>query len=583
MPEPGSRVTPIAVSSMSTRATKTGSWKYIQPAYHDRVAPCNQACPVGIDIEGYLNLLREGQVEEACDLLVRENPMPAVTGRVCHHPCEAGCNRCSFDEGVAIHAIERQLGDLVLDAAPRKAARAPRGLVAVVGSGPAGLACAYHAARLGYGVTVYEAAPEAGGMLRQGIPAYRLPRALLDKQIEWIRGHGVTIECGVRVGADVTWANLLGAFDAVFVSLGAQRSRALGIPGEGLAGVESGLAFLRTVNAGARPAVGERVVVVGGGNTAMDCARTALRLGAAVTVLYRRTRAEMPAIPDEVDDAEREGVQFVFLAAPARLHSSNGRVSAIECQRMKLGAPDASGRRRPEPVAGDRFTVPADTVLSAIGEVADFGPLPGEVERTDAGLVTDDWGGTTRAAVFAGGDVTQGPRTVADALGMGKRAAMAIDRYLRDREAGSGKREEPDLAGLRFGTKGNVSITRWRGDDPISRAAPVNEVVTCDDLNLRHFTHASRSVEACLSVAESRRGFAEVNLGLTREEALEEASRCFNCGVCNRCDLCLVYCPDVAVVRDDGGYRFELDYCKGCGICAAECPRGAITMTRDGL
>lgn len=583
MPESPSRVTPIAVSSISTRATKTGSWKYIQPAYHDRVAPCNQACPVGIDIEGYLNLLREGQVEEACDLLVRENPMPAVTGRVCHHPCEAGCNRCSFDEGVAIHAIERQLGDLVLDAAPHKAAPAPRGLVAVVGSGPSGLACAYHATRLGYRATVYEAAKEAGGMLRVGIPAYRLPRAVLDQQIEWICGHGVTIECGVRVGVDVTWANLLGAFDAVFVAPGAQQSRPLGIPGEGLPGVQSGLAFLRAVNGGERPEVGKRVVVVGGGNTAMDCARTALRLGAAVTVLYRRTRAEMPAIPDEVDDAEREGVQFVFLAAPVRLQSSDGRVDAIECQRMKLGAPDASGRRRPEPVEGDRFTVPADTVLSAIGEVADFGPLPKEVERTAAGLVTDEWGATTRAAIFAGGDATQGPRTVADALGMGKRAAIAMDRYLKDREAGSARREGPDLSALRLGPSGNASMTRWRGDDPITRMAPVNEVVTYDDLNPRHFTHAPRTADARLSVAESRRTFAEVNRGLTREEALEEAARCFNCGVCNRCDLCLVYCPDVAVARENGGYRFELDYCKGCGICAAECPRGAITMTRDGL
>ena len=583
MPDSPPRVTPIAVSSTSTRASKTGSWKYIQPAYHDRVAPCNQGCPVGIDIEAYLNLLREGQVEAACDLLVRENPMPAVTGRVCHHPCETACNRGSFDENVAIHAIERQLGDLVLDAAPHKAAPAARGLVAVVGSGPAGLACAYHAARLGYRVTVYEAAPEAGGMLRVGIPAYRLPRAVLDKQVEWIRAHGVEIQCGVRVGTDVTWANLRGAFDAAFVAPGAQQSRALDVPGEGLPGVEPGLAFLRAVNAGARPAGGPRGGGGGGGNTAMDCARTAVRLGAAVTVLYRRTRAEMPAIPEEVDDAEREGVQFVFLAAPARLQSSNGRVSAIECQRMKLGAPDASGRRRPEPITGDRFIVPADTVLSAIGEVADFGPLPKQVERTSAGLVTVEWGATSQAAIFGGGDATQGPRTVADALGMGKRAAIAIDRYLRSREAGSGKREGQDLTALRFGPTGNVSMTRWRGDDPVTRTAPVNDVVQYEDLNLRHFTRASRNSDARLSPAESRRSFAEVNGGLAREAALAEAARCFNCGVCNRCDICLVYCPDVAVARENGGYRFELDYCKGCGICAAECPRGAITMTRDGL
>jgi NADPH-dependent glutamate synthase beta subunit-like oxidoreductase len=527
--------------------------------------------------------LREGQVEEACTLLLRENPMPAVTGRVCHHPCESSCNRCSFDEAVAIHAIERQLGDLMLEVPPRQAAAAPRGLVAVVGSGPAGLACAYHAARLGYAVTVYEAADLAGGMLRYGIPEYRLPRDLLDRQIEWIKGHGVKIDCGVRVGADVTWSNLLGAFDAIFVALGAQRSRELGIPGEGLPGVEPGLQFLNAVNAGERPAVGRRVVVVGGGNTAMDCARTALRLGATVTVLYRRTRAEMPAIPEEVEEAEREGVRFLFLAAPVRLHSSNGRVDAMDCQHMRLGEPDASGRRAPVPIEGDRFTIPADTVLSAIGEVAQLAELPIEVERAAAGLVTDEWGATTRAAVFAGGDVTQGPRTVADAIGMGKRAAIAIDRYLEGVEGGEREPEVVSAAALRLGPKGNVSITRWRGDDPVARTAPVNEVVSYESLNVRHFTHDRRETEAHLGAAESRRSFSEVNMGLSREAALEEARRCFNCGVCNRCDICLVFCPDVAIARENGGYRLALDYCKGCGICAAECPRGAITMTRDGL
>ncbi len=581
MPEATGRVTPMAVSQTSTLVNKTGSWKYIRPVYQDKVAPCCESCPVGIDIEGYLDLLREGQVEEASALLVRENPMPAVTGRVCHHPCETGCNRGHLDESVSIHAIERMLGDMVLETQPQPAPRKSCASVGVVGSGPAGLACAYHVARLGYNVTVFEAASEPGGMLRLGIPEYRLPRAVLDKQIDWIRAHGVIIECGMRAGTDVPWWTLLSSFDAVFLSTGAQQSKALGVPGDALSGVESGLDFLRAVNGGARPTLGRRVVVVGGGNTAMDCARTALRLGAEATVLYRRTRAEMPAIAEEVDEAEREGVQFVFLAAPLRLLSANGRVSSIDCQRMRLGEPDASGRRAPVPIPNDRFTLPADTVLSAIGETPELDSLPPEIERVAGGVLTDEYGGTTRAAVFAGGDLTEQPRTVADALGAGKRAAIGIDQYLR---MITGRHlDGPGTAELRYGPRGNLSITRWRQDDPVSRTAPVNQVVAYEEINPRHFTRAPRQGDGRLSIPESRRGFTEVNLGLTREAALEEARRCFNCGVCNKCDVCLTFCPDVAISHADGGYAIALDYCKGCGVCAEECPRGALVMTREGL
>lgn len=573
------RVTSAAVSSTTTLVTKTGSWKYIRPLYQDRVAPCNEACPVGIDIEGYLNLLREDRVDEACDLLARENPLPAVTGRVCPHPCETSCNRIPFDQGVAVHAVERALGDRILEMPVTRPARTSPASVGVVGSGPAGLACAYHVARLGYAVTVYEAAPEPGGMLRAGIPEYRLPRAVLDQQIAWLRAHGITIECDVRVGTDLPWWRLLGAFDAAFLAFGAQQSKALGVPGEKLRGVESGLDFLKQVNAGGRPDLGRRAVIVGGGNTAMDCARTALRLGAEATVLYRRTRAEMPAIPDEVEEAEREGVRFVFLAAPIRLVSGDGRVQAIECRRMELGAPDASGRRAPVPVGGARFTVPADTVLAAIGETVDLESVPGEVERLPTGVVTDAYGATTRAAVFAGGDMTSQPRTVADAIGAGKRAAIGIDQYLR--MITGRPLEGPGTDELRYGSRGNLSATRWRGDDPVARTAPSNEVVRSPDINYHHFVHAPRRGEARLDLAESRRGFGEVNLGLSQEEALSEARRCLNCGVCNQCDLCLVFCPDAAIRRTDGRYEVAMDYCKGCGVCAEECPRGAIIMTRE--
>lgn len=576
------RVTPVAVSQTSTLVNQTGSWKYIQPVRQDRVAPCNEACPVGVDIEGYMNLLREGRTDEARDLLLRENPMPAVTGRVCHHPCELGCNRRHFDAAVAIHAVERALGDLTLEAMPPvPPPAATRGTVGVVGSGPAGLACGYHLARLGYDVTVFEAAAEPGGMLRLGIPAYRLPRDILDRQIEWIKRHGVRIRCNAKIGTDVPWWSLLRSFDAVFLGIGAHQSRPLGVPGEDLAGVRSGLAFLRSVNACTPPPVGRRAVIVGGGNTAIDCARAALRLGAEATVVYRRTRAEMPAIAEEVDEAEREGVRILFLAAPVELHGSSGRLSAVRCVRMRLGSPDASGRPRPVPLEGEEFTLPADTVLSAIGESADLASLPPDVERDSSG-VTVDWLATTRrAAVFAGGDMTRDPRSVADALGAGKRAAIGIDRHLRRR--GGDRTDGADPAVLRWGARGNLSITRWRGDDPVTRASPVNEVVSWDDINPRHFVTVPRRAERHLAVEGRHETFVEVNRGLDRDVALEEARRCFNCGVCNSCDLCLIFCPDVAIARASGGYHIALEYCKGCGICAAECPRGAITMTREGL
>ncbi|MFI5246342.1 MAG: FAD-dependent oxidoreductase, partial [Gemmatimonadales bacterium] len=278
---------------MSTLVTHTGTWKYIRPAYHDRVAPCNQGCPVGIDIEGYMNLLREDRVAEARELLLAENPLPAVTGRVCHHPCETACNRRSFDEAVSIHAVERMLGDLASDEPlpPAPVAANPE-RIAVVGSGPAGLAAAWHLARFGYRVTVLEAAAKPGGMLRVGIPEYRLPEAILDRDIARIASMGVEIRCNTRVGDGLSWDDVLAEYDAALIASGAHASRALGAPGEDGPGVLRGLDFLQAINAGSRPQIGRQVIVVGGGNTAMDCARSALRLGADVTVLYRRTRDE---------------------------------------------------------------------------------------------------------------------------------------------------------------------------------------------------------------------------------------------------------------------------------------------------
>ena len=576
-------VPPNSMSYVTTLANKTGSWKYIRPLYRDRVAPCNEGCPVGIDIEGYMNLLREGMIDEAVDLLLRENPMPAVTGRVCYHPCETTCNRRRMDGAVAIHAVERLLGDEALK--QRDVNPAPRihpEKIAIVGSGPAGLGAAYHLARLGYSVTIFEAAPEPGGVLRLGIPEYRLPKDVLAREIARMTALGIELRCNARVGVDPTW-DALDAFDAVFVATGVHRSQALRVPGEDVAGIRPGLAFLKEVNFGGRPEIGPRVIVVGGGNTAMDCARTAVRLGNEVEVLYRRTRAEMPATEEEVREAEEEGVAMQFLAAPVGVRAQNGRLMGLECVRMRLGEADASGRRRPVPVENSNFFVPCDTVLTAIGESPDFEGVPSNLEHDDWVIKVTEFGGAKRPGWFAGGDIIEEPHTVAHALGAGKRAAIGIDHYLRDKAGENGK--SLDFTKMRYGKIGNTPITRWRDDDPVHRNGAVNEVVPFDDLNLEHFRSAPRHPDRRLAIEESKRGFAEVNQGLSWGHGIDEARRCMNCGVCNRCELCLIYCPDLAISRREDGSGFDIsyDYCKGCGICNAECPRGAMMMTREGL
>lgn len=572
-------IPPVAVSLTSTLENPTGSWRYRRPAYQDGVAPCNVLCPVGVDIEGYMNLLRQGRVDEAADLLLRENPMPAVTGRVCDHPCETGCNRRFLDEGVSIHAVERSIGDLILSDGPPEAVAAARlERVAVVGSGPAGLACAYHLAREGYGVTIFEAAPEAGGMLRLGIPEYRLPRKVLDLQLAWLEAMGIEILTDAPVGSEVPWRDLEG-FEAVFVAPGAHRERSMGMDAEDAPGVLAGLDFLKAVNAGEPPEVGRRVVVVGGGNTAMDCARTALRLGAEVTVVYRRTRKEMPAIEQEVEEAEREGVGFIFLANPRRATVREGRVAGVECVRMELGEPDESGRRRPVPTDEAPFSVTADTVITAIGEKPELSFLPRDL-GTNGEVPVDSFGATGLPGLFGGGDAAGHERTVAHALGAGKRAAIGIDRYLKTLRGESVSPLSP--AELRWGPKGNMSMSRWRGDDPVERTNPVNRVVARRQLTLDHFERVHRHEERTGS-APATGDFREVNPGLPWQVAQAEALRCLNCGVCNECELCMIFCPDEAIRPNPEGHGFviDLEYCKGCGICAAECPRGAMVMTEE--
>jgi NADPH-dependent glutamate synthase beta subunit-like oxidoreductase len=412
-------------------------------------------------------------------------------------------------------------------------------------------------------------------VLRVGIPEYRLPKKVLDLEIADIKGLGVGFGMKTALGRDVTLDGLRAEYDAVFLATGAHKSRRLGVPGEDLPGVVTGLSLLRRINAGERMDVGRRVLVVGGGNTAIDAARSAARLGAAVRVLYRRSRAEMPAHEVEIEEATREGVELRMLCAPVEVIAKDGRAAGLKCTQMRLGKPDASGRRAPEPIPGSEFVLEADTVVTAIGESADFSwAVPG----LDAGgddLVLDAWGRTTLVGVFAGGDAADVSHTVVDAIGAGKRAAIGIDRFL----AG----EPVDGLLPAIGERRGVSIGRYLGREVAHRQGDAGKVVRYADLNPAYFHETARGAMQRLAPAERRSGFDEVNLGLAPQEALAEARRCLHCGVCNACDNCYLFCPDVAIAHraDAAGYALDLDYCKGCGICVHECPRCAMLMEED--
>ena len=570
-------VPPMAMCYESTLKNKTGSWKYIKPLYQDKTPPCNEGCPAGEDIEGYMYLISKGQTEEAWELLRKENPFPAVCGRVCFHPCELACNRKDFDKAVSINQVERFLGDYGLAQGKIPEMKRKRNeKVAIIGSGPAGLSAAYHLAVMGYKVTVFEALPVAGGILQVGIPTYRLPKDILEREIKLITDMGVEIKTGMRIGKEIQFSELE-KYAAIFIGTGAHISRKMRAKNEDAPGVISGLDFLKELNMGHKPKIGKKVAIIGGGNTAMDAARSVLRMKSTPIVVYRRTRAEMPAIEDEIEEAEREGIEFNFLAAPVEVILKEGKITAIDCIKMKLGKSDESGRRKPEPVKGSNFKIKVDNVITAIGESADLSFLPGDIKVENGTIVTDEGFQTTRKGVFAGGDIVDQPHTVVDAIGSGKRAALEIEKYLRKLKV--------DFEQYRIGESGNISMQKYLKDESIEKVNQINTVVRFEDLNTAYFEHVERNDKPRLPVREATKGFAEVNTGFTEEMLTKGAARCFNCAVCNECEVCLIFCPDIAIVRKEGekGFDFKYDYCKGCGICAHECPRNAMAMTREGL
>ncbi len=524
------------------------------------IPPCQVACPLHMEIGEYVDLVAQGKVMEALQVIREGNPFPSICAYVCTHPCEDACRRSQVDKSIAIRALKRFAvefgGDrmIQLEAETTQSER-----VAVVGSGPAGLACAYYLRKLGYPVTIFEAYSEPGGMLRVGIPQYRLPREVVDTEVQRLIQMGVEIKANMRViSLDLLFDM---AYKAIFITVGAHQSLRMGVEGEESPGVIDGATFLREVNLGLRPSLGERVAIVGGGNVAMDAARAAVRLGASkVSILYRRSRAEMPASPSEIEQALEEGVEAMFLVAPTKVKRENGRLS-ITCIRMELGEPDAGGRRRPVPIEGSEFNMEFDTLITAIGQAPqlseDFRLRIGRGSTIQVDPVTLT---TNRVGVFAGGDAVTGPATVTQALASGRQAAFRIDDYLRHRYPLVDKEAEPTLTG-ELSPK-TVEMIR-----KIERLEPP------------------------LLPPEARaKEFRAVELIYNWESAVNEARRCLRCGMgaeilfqdkCATCLTCLRVCPyHVPYLDDSGNIQIPAEQCQACGICVAECPAKAIVLRK---
>ena len=576
---------PLLASVADMRFNLTGQWRYVKPVFEDKTPACQNACPAGNDIEAWIRLLEKNQPEKALGRLRMEEPFPAILGRVCFSFCQQGCNRQSLDQSVNIRNLERFLGDLdpagsLKDhLAPENGAR-----IGVVGSGPAGMSAAWFARLCGFEVTIYENQPFPGGILAAGIPAFRLPSKIVEAAFQGLSAMGVKLKTKAGIHHPQDLEGLGQTHDFLFLATGAHAALDPRLGHDPHPGVMSGLDFLKQTRQGNPPVSSGLVAVVGGGNTAMDAARTAVRLGAQTRVLYRRSEAEMPANAREIAEAKEEGVEFQFLTAPIRLETGvSGRGLRLTCASVRLGDPDTDGRRRPVIREGTEFHLNPDTVILAIGETPDLsyaGPLA--ADPTAALPVADSLeistNGKFSARVFAGGDILSQSRTVVHAVASGKRAVIAMDCLRR----GLDFQETADK--IRIGNGPGLSFLAYR-EESATHPVPINRarVVGPDDLNTDYFTCVP-PVSPQIEEADIRKtSFDPYEKGYTPDQAEKEAARCLHCGRCIECDNCLVFCPDMSVHKnrpEKFGYRFDYDYCKGCGICFSECPRSAISLTQ---
>jgi 2-oxoacid:acceptor oxidoreductase delta subunit (pyruvate/2-ketoisovalerate family) len=535
----------ITLDVGTSLANHTGSWRSERPVYVDRLPPCNHACPAGENIQGWLFHAESGDYEQAWRVLTEDNPLPAIMGRVCYHPCETACNRAQIDEAVGINSVERFLGDQAIKnrwaLTPPASESGKR--VLVVGAGPSGLSAAYHLRRLGHSVEIHEAGPFAGGMMRFGIPKYRLPREVLDAEVQRILDIGVTLRLDTKI-AKIEEAMKAGGFDAAFLAVGAHLAKRAYIPAGAAAKILDAVQLLRSMEGEEKPLLGRRVAIYGGGNTALDAARTARRLGATEAIIvYRRTRDRMPAHDFEVEEALEEGIMMKWLSTIKKVDGDK-----LTIEKMKL---DQKGFPQP---TGEFETLEADSLILALGQDVDLSLLEGVpgLAIKDGVVVVGPNMMTGHPGLFAGGDMVPSERTVTVAVGHGKKAARHIDAWLR------GGVYQPPLK---------------------------HELADFAKLNPWYYADAEKTVRPTLEMVRRQTTFEEVVKGLEEVNAMYEARRCLSCGNCFECDNCYGVCPDNAVVKLGSGNRFKFnyDFCKGCGICAEECPCGAIVMVPEAI
>jgi len=529
------------IPDLTGHSAGTGPVRKQKPEYHDFLPPCNHACPAGENIQAWLGLVQAGRFKEAWEKLTEENPMPAIHGRVCYHPCESSCNRAEMDTSVSIHAVERFLGDLAIEQnwSFVKPTASSGKKILIIGAGPSGLSAAFHLARLGHEVTVYEAGPVAGGMMNFGIPAYRLPRVILKSEIKKIEDLGVRFKLNYKV-QDVLAEMTSGGFDAVFIAIGAHIGKKTEIPAREAPKILDAVTFLKEVEMGLKPHLGRRVAIYGGGNTAMDAARIAKRLGVQdALIIYRRDKEHMPAHEFEADEALSEGVKIHWLRT---IKNFEGNSITVEQMDIVQGKPVPTGIFE---------TLEADSLILALGQDTETGFLrgvPGIKLNEDGTVLVDHYMMTGCPGIFAGGDMIPSERSVTIATGHGKKAARNIDAWLKA---------------------------------SIYQKPPGNPLVTFDQLQVWFRTQAPVSQQPHLHPETANKGFDEIVTGLTHKAAQYEAQRCLSCGNCFECDGCFGACPEEAIIKLGPGNRYQFDYdlCTGCGVCFEQCPCHAIEMT----
>ena len=570
----------VAISCDNSLAFKTGTQRSERPVFINKIAPCRHACPIGIDISTAFHLVSQGDIDGALRTYLQDNPLPGVCGRVCYHPCEAECSRGNFDECISIRSFERFIADHgQMDIRGDVPVHSRKEKIAVIGSGPAGLSTAYHMARLGYQVTIFEGRSEIGGMLRYGIPSYRLPRSVLDRDIQRIQSLGIDIQGNTTVGKEVSWKELA-SFGAIFLAVGLQSGKILFEPFGVESAVITGVEFLADPQKWSLDESTQKTLIIGGGNVAIDAARTLLRVrngnGSNITVICPESRDQMPALSEEVNEALEEGINIVNGWAPDKLHKKDGKLVSLDFYQAEIRIDEASGTLEIMRAGKEVQKHLADKLIVAIGQGMESDILPPGIEVKGGKVVVDEWGITSLPKFFAGGDAIGEKAFVADAIASGKRGALAISCFLRGRDA------DTEFQAYHLGKSHTFSFRHFI-EGPEKDLVDLKRVVSFDHINTLFFCESPRNNPDRLDPGTRKSTFEEVTGGLEPRQMEEEIARCFRCGTCIDCENCLDFCPDISIIKDArlGMYGFDSDYCKGCGMCSVACPRGVVEMVEE--